>query len=423
MKKTVFLFLLVLIFSTSKPVGAVNDNVYQFDDYEIRVDLYSNDNNGRGYYIEKLGENPFVLNVIYDNIWLTINNVKEIDGNHVFYGYSHVIDSDDYYDTFMIVLDPQGNQIYQETNDYGDLDAVHDVVEIDNVILVHYNEYYDDGFDILFLQNNIKIYDHEYNLLDEITTYNEYGNVSSTDQLYLYSFNEDNIWEGAFTSDLNIITIDESLDIPTGSVYHDEITILFLNDAILNNQIVSNGVTIDYPGNYELTYYDFTYKFIVVPTLTGIEDDAVYNQPVSANITAGNVYLNNDLYVSGTVIDKPGNYQLQIIGSNNYVEEYNFTITSNISGVLHNQTYNDPVEIEFEGKGYLNNTYIESPHTVVDEGEYILRIQGENNYLETYYFDVTAPEDETSLVSFVQKYDVIFLAVVVVSGGLILKKK
>ena len=56
-------------------------------------------------------------------------------------------------------------------------------------------------------------------------------------------------------------------------------------------------------------------------------------------------------------------------------------------------------------------------------GEYILKINGENNYLETYFFSIEKIEEETRFIDFVQRVDILVLVVVLVSGGIILKKK
>ena len=180
---------------------------------------------------------------------------------------------------------------------------------------------------------------------------------------------------------------------------------------------------IDYPGVYDLEYNNYEYSFIVNPIITGIENLGVYSTSVTPYISSGTTYLNNDVYVSGTEISEPGNYRLKVIGANDYVKEVQFTITSDIKGVLHNQTYSDDVEISFNGDGYLNNTFIESPYTISGPGDYILKIQGNGNYLETLYFNIVEAEEETTLIDIIQKYDVVFLAVVVIGGGIILKKK
>ncbi len=172
-----------------------------------------------------------------------------------------------------------------------------------------------------------------------------------------------------------------------------------------------------------MLYNGYTYRFVVEPIVTGVTDNEVYLETVTPVIKTGKAYLNNDLYVSGTPITEPGNYTLKVDGLNNYEKIYNFSINSSVTGILNNQVYDNDVQIEFEGEGYLNNTFIESPYTVTDDGEYLLKIRGEGNYLETYYFSVEKAEEETTVIDYVQKYDVVFLGVVVIVGGIILKKK
>ena len=112
-----------------------------------------------------------------------------------------------------------------------------------------------------------------------------------------------------------------------------------------------------------------------------------------------------------------------MLGVNGYQKEINFTINATVEGVLNNQVYDDQVVIQFEGEGYLNNTYVESPYTVAENGDYILKVRGEGNYLETYNFQVETEEKKSTVIDFIQKYDVIFLGVVMIGGGIILKKK
>ena len=64
-----------------------------------------------------------------------------------------------------------------------------------------------------------------------------------------------------------------------------------------------------------------------------------------------------------------------------------------------------------------------SPLEVNDVGEYILKMRGENNYLETYYFQIGADTNEMNMLDFVQKFDIYILVIVLISGGIILKKK
>ena len=78
--------------------------------------------------------------------------------------------------------------------------------------------------------------------------------------------------------------------------------------------------------------------------------------------------------------------------------------------------------IKFE-MHYLNNTFITSPYVVEQPGTYLLTIEGENHYLESYEFEIVDSENELTFLRFLQQYDLIILGITVISGLLILKKK
>lgn len=423
MKKAVFLLLIFTFFMTSIEVNGLTKMVYEFSDYEIRLSRARNASDDVGYHITKSGKNSFETDFIVADYTLYLINVKEINGNHIFYGYSHMDNGETYYDPFLLVLDSGGNVVFSFNEDLGNLDGVRDVVEIDNVILVHYEREEAVYQDMEFKDNIFIAYDHNYNELGRITTTSYIISTFINDNLYLYNLDYDDDYEGAITSDLQNLLKTDELHITKDEVFNDTQTILFINEAILNDEVVSNGTYIEYPGIYNLLYNGQRYNFTVKPVITGIENLGVYSTPVTPFISNGNTYLNNDIYISGTEITKPGSYKLKVIGVGEYKKEVEFTITSNIEGVLHNQTYTDNVDITFNGDGYLNNTFIQSPYTISGDGDYILKIQGAGNYLETYYFNIAEEKDENTIIDIIQKYDVVFLAVVVIGGGIILKKK
>ena len=423
MKKTVFLFLLFIGLITTNQVSASSEEIYQFETYQIRLNFLSNSNNGKGYHVTKLGEEPFEKNIIFDNQWVTINQVTEVKGYHVFYGYTHPVDGATYYDAFLTVLDASGNEVFTLLEDFGDLEAIKQVFTIDNQFIIHLVQSIDQEERIVFSKNIFQAYDFNFNKINELETNNEYVQTEVTENMYLLYTDYDDFVDGAILSDFTQLEPNQPLPIETNQVFNESVDLLFLNDALLNNSIIHNGVFIDYPGNYELTYNGFTYMFHVKPSVTGVLDNEIYSHSITPVISNGNIYLNNDLFISNTEISDPGNYTLQIIGKNGYTETYSFVITSNVEGVLHNQTYYEPVEITFNGEGYLNNKYIESPFIVSTNGDYILKIEGEGDYLETYYFSIESEIDDTSFIRFIQTYDVVFLGIVVITGGIILKKK
>ena len=68
-----------------------------------------------------------------------------------------------------------------------------------------------------------------------------------------------------------------------------------------------------------------------------------------------------------------------------------------MEGIVNDHTYFEPVEILFNGEGFLNNQLVTSPLIVTDAGEYILKLRGDNNYLETYYFQIDTETDSYNL--------------------------
>ena len=137
MKKTVFLVLFFVLFSTGTTLNASSEGVYEFTDYEFRLTDISTGNNARGYHITKLGKEPFEVDAIYDNNAIYITNVKEIGDNHVFYGFSFNRISRHDYDAFVLILDQEGNQKFLLLEDLDQLEDVKGVYEMDNVLFIH----------------------------------------------------------------------------------------------------------------------------------------------------------------------------------------------------------------------------------------------------------------------------------------------
>ena len=426
MKKTVFLLCLFIFALPIKPVSSYGNNeTYSFDNYNIIVSDYTQNGN-KGISIEKTGTNPFYTIVDNENESYIINGVIKTTNHFIIFGCIHITDNDTYYDSMFLVIDQLGNLVSKSTvysDDFDDLEEIVGAYYIDNILILHTVKSTDDGMGYLFVTNYFTSYDLSYNEMDTIEISTEIKKITSNDNYILFSYEYDDIYEGAIRDDLSILLPTDIIEMSNNQVFYDEVTIEFLNSALLNNEIVNNGVTIVYPGNYKLVYNNSEYNFIVKPTISGVTDNMVYSEELSPKISAGNIMLNNDLYISESVISNPGNYELAIIGINNYIEKLNFTITSNMEGIINNHTYLDPVFITFNGEGYLNNQFVESPIEVSDSGEYVLKIIGENNYLETYYFQIDETIETMTIISFIQKFDIFILVAVLISGGIILKKK
>ena len=422
MKRVVFLLVLLSWF-VPRQVEASVSNIYAFTDYQIRTTETVIDG-ARGYEIDKVGRNPFSRTLTYPETLIHINDIVEVNGNHVLYGYLHDEEGDSYYDGFLTVLSPTGEEITHMVFDNDEEEDILLVVDMGDMMFVviqeltmNEREQYD------FLRLQVLGLDYNFSVMDEREVYQEPEQMVSMNGLLLLNFDYDDTFDLGITRTLDIIQDTDPLPIETDQTFLGTVSIPFLNEALLNGMVVEHGITIDYPGNYVLEYNEFTYEFTVLPEVSGIDDGGVYNDTVTPVVSGGKLTLNDDSFVSGTPIAEPGDYTLVVEGKYGLRITYQFTITSNLQGIHHNGRYTDTVELSFLGIGYLNNGFITSPYQLEEPGEYILTIEGNNAYKETYFFTIETPEEERTFIDFLRQYDLAILGITVLGGLLVLKKK
>ncbi len=421
MRKIVFLFVMSCFMSVSST--AADSWEYEEDDYKIILTSSRNDDGYIEYNIRKIGSNPFVLDWSIDEHHVYFKGVKEVDGNHVLYGSIKEKSLDpEIYDVYILVLSKKGEVLHEFSYDCGHDDHVLNVYDFNGMINIETwsNDEFADRQTSFFME--LRRFDYEYNFIDYVRV-DEYYIYSYVNNGYFFFGNNENHNYVLIDKDLSVFEDNDHLDMDSGTVYSDTVRIPTVNEAILNGEAISAGIEINYPGIYELEYNDYLYKFTVEPTLGGIEDGVVYDAPVTPLFKSGNAMLNGSAFVSGTVIDQPGSYTLSIEGIGGYQKSVSFLISSNIDGVFNNQTYTEDLEINFSGIGYLNNVHMTSPINISEPGEYILKIQGENDYLESYYFQIEEPESGNSMIDIVQKYDFVLFGIVLVVSIFVLRKK
>ena len=170
-------------------------------------------------------------------------------------------------------------------------------------------------------------------------------------------------------------------------VYVGEVTLQFVGPLRLNGRLIHTPITLDEPGVYEVGFAGATFQFTLHPSLQGVSSQGLYKEALRIHYSAGQAWLNDDLYYSGALIDQPGHHRL-IFTAPTYRYEVPFTLTANVQGVLDRQVYDSPRTLTFQGEGYLNNTFITSPHTVSESGQYVLRVYGQAGYEETHSFNL-----------------------------------
>lgn len=405
----------------SSVVVCANQSSFDLGDYEIIISPFQ-ESNLKGFTIEKTGENPFYKSVSNIGEYDEIFGVKEMNSHIFVYGYNFRLNSSTQYDSLVYIFDMNGTLISKIVLDFGEMEIIEDIYFIDDIYLMHTEQRIDCDFDYLFSANYFSSFDVNFNHLKDLETTLDIVGLETTDRYLLLRSTHYGQFELAIRSDLTSFTPEDNLNIVDREIYTKPFFLEFINGGQLNDDYVEHGVMIDYPGNYIFDYGNQVYHFTLMPTVLGLEQNKIYTERVTPIVDKGNILLNNDVFISGTEITKPGNYELLVKGVGDYEYWIEFTIAHHLSGIINHQTYYENVILTFTGDGYINNQYIESPFEVVEPGDYILKIKGENNYLETYYFQISEEDNDVSIVDFIQKIDIFVLVVVVISGIIVLKK-
>ena len=417
MKKVVFLLCFIVLMVPNK-VNA--ESAFQCGDSSIVFETKMVDSN-KELLITKNGSSPFQTTFSKENVVHYVNDVVCFEESFIIYGYLHNKTLDTYYDSFILELDASGNEIHYVDTDYGDLEEVKSMFYVDQTYFVLVRRSTDEDREITYSDDFVVLYDTNFEVVSIIELEDEVKKYEINNNVLMINYGYDNQFElGINTSGEQLIS---GAPLEVDNVYVGSVDLLFLNEAYVNGERMTNGYDTEYPGYYTLNYQEQVYEFIVHPVVSGVEDNHTYTDSLSITFSGGNGMLNNEIYLSGTEISGPGNYVLEVLGANDYSTVYRFTISADVSGVINGHSYEDNIIVEFEGIGYLNNNVVVTPLEVNTPGDYVLKIKGENGYLDTYQFSVIEKEPNKNISSVVQNLDIFLVVIVVVAGVIILKKK
>lgn len=200
--------------------------------------------------------------------------------------------------------------------------------------------------------------------------------------------------------------------IADGAEYIGEVSVYFVGNLDQGNKRFTEPFTLDEPGHYTFTYQGQDISFTLHPEVRGVIPGAVMRKPLRIEYDKAQAYLNEDLYVSGSLIDQPGHHVLRF-KNGSYLYEVPFTISANVEGIFDRQTYNDIRRVTFLGEGYINNTFVESGITLTENGTYTLRVFGVNDYEEQHTFSILIAEETDWL-------DTWWMTEIVLMGGSVL---
>ena len=152
-------------------------------------------------------------------------------------------------------------------------------------------------------------------------------------------------------------------------------------------------------------------------------EDSEFMTPIRIFSNSQSMFLNDEIY-SSDLIDSPGVYTLTLIGINNFQEEITFTIIPSVTGIEDNEIYQE-TQIDIFGKAYLNGEEVTGEVIIDKNGDYKLELILEDKVYQTYNFKIEIIDEveETSENQFEEYYKYIFLIILVIGLALILRKK
>ena len=126
-------------------------------------------------------------------------------------------------------------------------------------------------------------------------------------------------------------------------------------------------------------------------TINGVTNNAQYlNDSRTITFSGGQASLNGQSIESGYVLDRIGNFELEITGLNDYKLSYTFTNLPNVTGVSEGVSYSGLTNIEVLGNGvYMTmngESFINSNYS--QPGQHELHIFGAGDYLQVIKFTI-----------------------------------
>jgi len=197
---------------------------------------------------------------------------------------------------------------------------------------------------------------------------------------------------------LHIIIKSDVQGIINEGIYIGKTTINAKGELFLDDNTYLSGTEINEVGYHTLRIIGVgelieDYYFTIEPHVSGIEDNGEYISGVYIDIPNAIAYLNMTPYENNTLIARPGKYVLTIMGVNEYRSTLNFTIFPSVVNLENNGNYQAEYRLNFIGEGRLNGEIIQSG-SVLNEGVYDFELWFENTLFRQYHFTVIENTDE-----------------------------
>ncbi len=182
--------------------------------------------------------------------------------------------------------------------------------------------------------------------------------------------------------------------------YLGHLNLQYIGKAYVNNDL-SEDLDIKEPGIYNIKIINgrFDYRFSII-----IEADVYFDGNGTKGIykgdlkiySLGNLYINDEPYKTGDVLDIPGNYDLKIIGINGYVKDIAFVIEPTVRIYNNDKTkmledndeFDYPINIYSNAQSMYLNDEPYTTKTIDVPGEYHLTLSGFNGYQKVIDFSI-----------------------------------
>ncbi|MFU8785955.1 MAG: hypothetical protein ACNA7U_01810 [Candidatus Izemoplasmataceae bacterium] len=410
MKRIAFFIFITLLFIQSQIIHASSKDTYTVLETKIEVVKLPD----RKIQIAFLNDNPFDIILGDEHHQYNVNGIDTDLENYIIYGY--VADTSyqgpDYYDAYILIVSRTGEILHETHLNLGNLEEVKTMILLEGKPIFHVRSLYEDEY--AYYHHDFDyfiVFDEEYQSYESIKFKEEILRIQKDHQIIYVSDKFHGDYHAGFNNNLEVLYDGIVYGVVNYGVYYGEVTITLLNGGIVNQEKITHQKTLDYPGYYQILYKNQIVTFTIHPIISGISANQITNDSVAIDINRGHSYLNNDVYISGTLITQAGHYELIVEGFNGYHQIIPFTIASNLKGIYNEQVYFEEKTITFNGVGYLNNRFIESGYQITESGHYTLTIYGENGYTEAHHFQLDLSQQQQNNI----KQSLMYLEITLIS--------
>ncbi|MGM0435859.1 MAG: hypothetical protein ACQEQA_02280 [Bacillota bacterium] len=372
--------------------------------------------------IEGEGKVPFKLIRGDRENHYEITQSYESDGQFIMFGYAELKDTTAFYDGYVLVVNDSGEIEHETIIERNYLTEVKAVEMTEDAVYVLVDQHIRKEDDVVFKSSLVMKLSDETKGMHETEYQLRRIDVDSGAIFMSEAFSGP--YEHALMEDGTVVENGETYGLEDGAQYSEEV--LFYT---LCENAMSDGAPIEkvhretYPGHYLFTCEDKEMVYTLNPLIEGVTLFEERKAPLTVAISGGRTWLNDELYVSESLIDMPGYHTLRIEGANGYELRRSFTLTSGLEGVLDGETYHEKIPLFFSGNGLLNGTEIQSGHVIDESGEYDLVIDGYEGYSETYSFEVNLGEETPGFDEVKLEIGIVAGAFLFTGGGFLIYKK